>query len=455
MCELESMALASLPPELILHLSNFLCDSSLNGLIQTQKAFARLLTPILYQQFFSSKKKHLRPKGNLPALDPLDTPILWYHCVRHWKSNSLLDYISSRPGHVLKDNVGGTNQTLLHVAAQSGNVLLADILVHEKGMDINAESQGGETPLFEAIKSDKEAMFKWLIDNGADSTHVSSQGRTVLEETAFHCSPSMIHLVLNTLKDQDPEQLTAHNLDKALHCSLWSCREPAVRALLEYGADPSAVDHSTTALEYALICEQENIVNTLLDFGANPIPLSRSVLWRAVDADCTWETTRRIVEAILSAGGDIKQADVLKKFAAQACLPAVKELLRYGADVLSPDSDGVTALHMALFRYSEDPSSEDAKDYEQVCQTLIEAINVAVCNGGVFDHSVLRLGPLRGGTSLHLAAKCGSETVMRMLLDSGVDATILDLDGKTALDIATLAGHQNVVRLLESRLLDR
>jgi ankyrin repeat protein len=443
------MALASLPPELILHLSNFLCDSSLNGLIQTQKLFAHLLTPILYQQFFpSSKTKHLRPK----AVDPNAPPISWYHCLRHWRSDILLSYIRSRPGHVLKNNIRGTNQTLLHVAAHSGNVLLADILVHEKGMDINSESQDGETPLFEAINSNTGAMFKWLIDNGADSTRVNSEGRTVLEETAFRCLPGMIHVVLNTLKYQDPGNLTADNLDKALHCSLWSCREPIVRALLEYGADPSAVDHGTTALDCALICGREDIVNTLLDFGANPIPfntLRRSVLWRAVDAEFGWETIRRIVEATLRAGGDIKEADVLKKFAAQACLPAVKELLRYGADVLSPDTDGVTALHMALFRYSEDPSPEDAKDYEQVCQTLIKAINVAVCNGGEFDHSVPRKGPFRGGTSLHLAAKCGSETVMRMLLDSGVDRTTLDFDGKSALDIAILAGQQGVARLLE------
>ncbi|KUL83012.1 hypothetical protein ZTR_09324 [Talaromyces verruculosus] len=320
-------------------------------------------------------------------------------------------------------------------------------------MDINSESEDGETPLFEAINSGTGAMFKWLIDNGADSTRVNFEGRTVLEETVFRCLPRMVYVVLKTLKDQDPGNLTADNLDEALHLSLWSCREPIVRALLEFGADPSSVDHGTTALDCALICGREDIVNTLLDFGAKPVtsnPLRRSVLWRAIDSEFGWKTTRRIVEATLRAGGDIKQADVLKKFAAQPCLPAVKKLLRYGADVLSPDTDGVTALHMALFRYSEDPSSRKAKIYEKVCQTLIEAINVAVCNGGEFDHSVPRKGPFRGGTSLHLAAKCGSETVMRMLLDSGVDRTTLDCDGKSALDIAILAGQQGVARLLES-----
>lgn len=156
-----NMALVLLLPELILYLSNFLCDSSLNGLIRTRKSFAHFLTPILYEQIFTSgKMKHRRPKHDWPDLDPYNLLIIWHHCVRHWKSNIVLDYIRLRLEHILKNNVGGTKQTLLHVVAQSKNVILVDILVHEKGMDINSEWQYGGTPLFEAIRSDKEAMFK-------------------------------------------------------------------------------------------------------------------------------------------------------------------------------------------------------------------------------------------------------------------------------------------------------
>jgi ankyrin repeat protein len=403
-------------------------------------------------------KKHRRPKSDLPDLDPYNLPKSWYSCVRHWKSDIVLGYIRSRPEHILKKNVEGTKATLLHMVAQCGNVILADILVHEKGMDINSESQYGGTPLFKAIRSDKEAMFRWLIDKGADITRLDSRGRTVLEETALFSSGAMIQLVLDTLKEQERE-LTSSTLDKALHCSLYSGRELAVSVLLNHGADPSSADgYGTTALESAAIRGHEKIVHILLDSGANPLPidtLGRSALTCAADANCSWETTQRILEAVLIAGGDITQGHILQHFAAQACLPAVKELLSNGADVLSPNESGITALHMALYHYSENPSSQVPEDYEQVCQTLLEAINVALHNGGEFDHNLPRIEPLRGGTSLHLAAKCVSETVMRMLLDSGVDANILDLDGKSALDIATLAGHHNVARLLESRSLDQ
>jgi ankyrin repeat protein len=339
-------------------------------------------------------------------------------------------------------------------------------------MDINSEAQHRGTPLFEAIRSENEAMFRWLIDNGCDITRVDSRGRTVLEETALFSSGAMVQLVIDTLEGRQhgltstTENDTDYNrivpqttLDKALHCSLYSGRELAVRALLDHGADPSSVDgYGTTALECAAVRGHEKIVHILLDSGANPLPidtLGRSALACAADGNCSWETTQRILEAVLNAGGDITEGHILQNFAAQACLPAIKTLISHGVDVLSPNESGVTALHMALYHFSENTSSRDPNDYEQVCQSLIEAINVAVHNGGEFNHMLPRIEPLKGGTSLHLAAKCGSETVMRMLLDSGIDATILDDERNSALNIAILVGHQDVSRLLESRSEDR
>lgn len=298
------MSLVSLPAELVFYLANFLSDSSLNGLIRTRKFFAQLLTPILYDQLFTSRKNHLRPKReDLHEIDPYNLPISWHHCVSRWKSDVILGYFRSRTGNLLND-VDGTSQTLLHVVAHSGNILLADILVHEKGMDINSETQHRGTPLFEAIRSENEAMFRWLIDNGCDITRVDPRGRTVLEETALFSSGAMVQLVIDTLKERQ-HQSTSHTendidsnravpqstLDKALHCSLYSGRELAVRALLDHGADPSSVDgYGTTALECAAVRGHEKIVHILLDSGANPLPidtLGRSALACAADGNCS------------------------------------------------------------------------------------------------------------------------------------------------------------------------
>lgn len=58
----------------------------------------------------------------------------------------------------------------------TGNVILADILVYEKGMDVNSQVQHHGTPLFEAIRSNQDDMFRWLIDNGADIMQVRFPG---------------------------------------------------------------------------------------------------------------------------------------------------------------------------------------------------------------------------------------------------------------------------------------
>lgn len=460
------MALASLPPELILYLSNFLSDSSLNGLIRAQKSFARLLTPKLYDQYITFQQNYLHKEGGLAELDPYNLPLGWFHCIGRWQSDVILEYFRTRPVLFLTQ-VDEMGQSLLHIVARSGNTVLAEILIRQKNLDINCKARNGRTPLFEAITNKREAMIKWLIDTGADVMAVDVHGRTVLEETALCASGAMVQIVIDKLKRQQhgrmyiadnksalDDILPQCTLNNALCLSLYHGDEHSLRILLDYGADPSSADsYGTTVLAKAGIHGYENIIQILLDRGADPLPLDtlgRSAITCAAEGGCSWETVQRIFNAVVDAGGDITSASALHYFAEQGCPPAIKTLLNHNADVLSRNQSGITALHLALFHYSQNPNN-----YEQVCQLLIEAINTAGRNGRKFDHTLPRIEPLRCGTSLHLAAKCGSENVVRMLLDNGVDIHVLDDDGKSALDIARGDGHEGVVHLLQSQSIDQ
>ncbi|KAJ7596936.1 ankyrin repeat-containing domain protein [Mycena floridula] len=54
-----------------------------------------------------------------------------------------------------------------------------------------------------------------------------------------------------------------------------------------------------------------------------------------------------------------------------------------------------------------------------------------------------------GYTALHLAADRGNVGAVRLLLEKGADATLKDPDGLTALELARVAGHDELVEVLK------
>jgi ankyrin repeat protein len=216
----------------------------------------------------------------------------------------------------------------------------------------------------------------------------------------------------------------------------------------------SADGYRATPLVAAATFGHENLIHMLLDHGADPLPydtLGRSAISCAAEHRFSWNTVQRLFQAVLDVGGDITAGPIsgdelapLHCFARQGCLPAVELLLKHDADILVRTQAGVTALDLALFNYSREP-----RVYEEVCQLLIETINTADRD---YDHTLPSIEPLRGGTSLHLAAQHGSESLVRLLISSGVNSQVLDDEGNSASDLARLSGHEAVVQVLSDKL---
>jgi ankyrin repeat protein len=69
------------------------------------------------------------------------------------------------------------NRTLLHAAAENGNLKILEIL-HEKGLQTNARDSIGMTPLHAACKCGKLEAAQYLLSIGADSSIKDTYGRT-------------------------------------------------------------------------------------------------------------------------------------------------------------------------------------------------------------------------------------------------------------------------------------
>lgn len=66
----------------------------------------------------------------------------------------------------------------------------------------------------------------------------------------------------------------------------------------------------------------------------------------------------------------------------------------------------------------------------------------------------LRVQEIKGRTALHLAVRNGNETMTRLLLEQGADATRQDSDGSTALHLAAEYGHDGLAKLLLDQTAD-
>jgi uncharacterized protein len=131
----------------------------------------------------------------------------------------------------------GYGYSLIHAFADWGYLLAAQLLI-EKGVDIEAKTKTGETPLILAAESGMDSTVQMFLDRGAN-----------IEATA------------------DGDGATA--LLRAIRASRTKAVK-AIQVLLERGANIEAADvEGDTALNLAVMYSNEEIVKLLLAKGAN------------------------------------------------------------------------------------------------------------------------------------------------------------------------------------------
>ncbi|CAO2650642.1 Nn.00g019340.m01.CDS01 [Neocucurbitaria sp. VM-36] len=164
----------------------------------------------------------------------------------------------------VKDKQG---QSALHIAAIHGSIDTMELLL-SKGLDIDAVTVDGDTPLICALVVGQEQAALYLIDHGADTTArcytmercpVQSPPNRRTERVAVEKAPTFPECKDATTTTKSPKGWT----QLALACRIGSI--PLVRTLLASGLDPEATqDDLDRPLHIALISSHDALALHLI-----------------------------------------------------------------------------------------------------------------------------------------------------------------------------------------------
>src|SRR5579863_4378836 len=212
-------------------------------------------------------------------------------------------------------------------AAQNRDMEALRTLVKQR-VDVNTPQPDGTTALQWAAHWNDLDAVKLLLGAGANAKASNRYGATPLSESAVQGNTAMIEALLNA--GADPKTLTTTGGETVLMTAARAGNMDAVKVLLSRGADVNARENyrGQTALMWAAAERHPEVVKVLLEHGADwkilsldrdnkmprlsaassVTPMARggltAFLFAAREGDID------SAQAILTAGGDINQADV-------------------------------------------------------------------------------------------------------------------------------------------------
>lgn len=212
-------------------------------------------------------------------------------------------------------------------------------------------------------------------------------------------------------------------------------REVLDRSEPEWRAADATDESGRTLLDLAVSLGRADIVQVLLEYGADADKPSRGrtpLETAAASGECL------IAELLLANGATPAGSDAIHVAAAAGHNDVLKLLLGKPASA-SPASSSSASFSSSFT--SVDAAGRDGKTPLRLAAEAgrRDAVKALLAAGARAD---ARCGT-DGATALHAAARRGDEAVARLLLSHGVagTATVRDVAGKTAFEIAAEEGH--------------
>ena len=219
------------------------------------------LTPAKRKTPRSKRKHRSLPIGFEKPKDFIEDPIL---SIKQGNLASLKYHIQGLEYNPHTKNKMG--QSLLHIAAQFGQLSILQYLMSLPKMSIDTPADWGRTPLHYAAENGHLNIVQYIVSlNNGNASEISDDGRTPLHEAASECQTDVVKFLL-TCKNLDINKRDANGYT-ALHYAAQSGHSPVVSLLISTkGIDINIKDEEgKTPLHYASGEGKIEVMNILLD----------------------------------------------------------------------------------------------------------------------------------------------------------------------------------------------
>ncbi|TGM55678.1 ankyrin repeat domain-containing protein [Leptospira biflexa] len=328
--------------------------------------------------------------------------------------------------------------TLLHYAAELGNVDLAKFLI-TKGADLNVPMKDGNTPLATAISFSKTEIIRLLLEQGVDPNY--ALGERNYKRTHFHFfmtkvrkfDPTLFQLFLEKGANLESKDSFSETPLLTIASSEFKFIDHA-KVLLDAGANIDAqTKFGVTSLMNAVFSKNFVLVEELIRRGAN-LELETSegntVLLAMINMGNYHSDKPKLFQILLDAKANINHQNregnsALHLSVIGDSLEILSILTKQNVDSSFKNSKGITALEQAII--NENWSAT------KLLLTIEKDID------GLDSY---------GSTKLHSAILNEKYELIQLLLDAGANPQKKDKWGKTAIEFAERQNNPKVLKLL-------